>query len=173
MGVGDGAAGADGAIGPDLNPFADHGVRSDQRTCANRDGGTDHRERIDRNIRSYLRRRMHHRARRDPLGAERRDRTQCTAIHMTGDRDERLVGLAHVHHGDPGRRVVREPFGGQDRARLARCERFCVLGVFHEGQVARTGAVDRCDAGDDARQIGTRARVSSRECGNFCHAHAR
>ena len=31
MGVGNAAAGADGAIGPDLDPFADHGVRRDQR----------------------------------------------------------------------------------------------------------------------------------------------
>ena len=79
MGVGDRAAGADGAIGPDLNPLADHGVRRDQRAGADLDRGPDHHERIDRHVRSDLRRRMHDRARRGALRAERQrpDAARC------------------------------------------------------------------------------------------------
>ncbi len=158
---------------PIADTGADHGVGADQPAGSDVGGRTDHRERIDRDALAKLRRRMHHRARRDANGAEHRRRAQRAAVNPARDRDKGVIRFAHAQHRDAFGRMARETLGGQHGPGLRRLQRRDELGFGDEGEVGRASLIGRRNTGQAAGEIGSLARLGSGQCGNLSDAEIR
>src|ERR1700733_8044160 len=156
MGMGDRAAGPDGAIVADPNALTDDGMSADQ--CAGPDSGrwSDHGKWIYRDAACQLCGGMHHGARCDAVGVEYGSRTQRTAVDLARDGDKGFVRPAYAQYRDAIRCMTGKTLGGQHCARRRRCHRNGEFGIVDKGQVIRVRAIHRrnpCQATVEIRAL--------------------
>jgi hypothetical protein len=138
-----GGLGADIAVAADLDVGPDHRAGPDDGARADLDPRADHDQRIDDDAVLEARGGIDDRRRRDAFGTEPGLRPQRVGVPLAGEFDEHLERFRGPQHGGALGHLRLEARADQAGAGLGGGELVGIFEIIEEGEMHRTGLVER------------------------------